>query len=179
MLELDNTNNKDTVTSFILWKSSNIGFWAHMLNWTFLNTTWQHLVYQFQILWILKVICNWQFFKQQWADYEVAIQLKENDKTVRIATLRSIMCKECLKILQTFQFVVTISCTGLYLECTGITCACALTKAIKNSLCVCVKHTACVKIYSLIIYFNSKSLVFQSIFTHTNMVSLPLESIYL
>ena len=25
---------------------------------------------------------NWQFFKQQWADYEVATELKEKDKTV-------------------------------------------------------------------------------------------------
>ena len=46
---------------------------------------------------------NWQFFKQQWADYEVATELKEKDKTVRIATLRSIMGKECLKILQTLS----------------------------------------------------------------------------
>ena len=37
---------------------------------------------------------NWQFFKQQWADYEVATELKDKDKTVRIATLRSIMGKE-------------------------------------------------------------------------------------
>ena len=46
---------------------------------------------------------NWQFFKQQWADYEVATELKEKDKTVRIATLRSIIGKECLKILQTLS----------------------------------------------------------------------------
>ena len=43
---------------------------------------------------------NWQFFKQQWADYEVATELKDKDEAVRIATLRSIMGKECLKILQ-------------------------------------------------------------------------------
>ena len=46
---------------------------------------------------------NWKFFKQQWVDYEVATELKNKDKTIRIATLRSIMGKECLKILQTLN----------------------------------------------------------------------------
>ena len=46
---------------------------------------------------------NWQFFRQQWTDYEVTTELKEKNKTDRIATLQSIMGKECLKILQTLS----------------------------------------------------------------------------
>ncbi|XP_068726382.1 uncharacterized protein [Montipora capricornis] len=42
---------------------------------------------------------NWEFFKQQWTDYEVATGLEEQHPKVRIATLRSVMGKECLQIL--------------------------------------------------------------------------------
>ena len=42
---------------------------------------------------------NWEFFKQQWTDYEVATGLEEQHPKVQIATLRSVMGKECLQIL--------------------------------------------------------------------------------
>ena len=42
---------------------------------------------------------NWDFFKQQWSDYEIAIDLDKREETVRLATLRSAMGRECLQIL--------------------------------------------------------------------------------
>ena len=42
---------------------------------------------------------SWGFFKQQWTDYEVATGLEEQHPKVRIATLHSVMGKECLQIL--------------------------------------------------------------------------------
>lgn len=41
---------------------------------------------------------NWDFFKQQWEDYEVATGLYKQDPRIRLATLRSVMGKECLQI---------------------------------------------------------------------------------
>ena len=41
---------------------------------------------------------NWDFFKQQWSDYEIATGLDKRDASVRLATLRSAM-GECLQIL--------------------------------------------------------------------------------
>ena len=41
---------------------------------------------------------NWEFFKQQWEDYEVAPGLNKQDPKIRLATLRSVMGKECLQI---------------------------------------------------------------------------------
>ena len=42
---------------------------------------------------------NWEFFKQQWSDYEIATGLDKREKSVRLATLRSAMGRECLQIL--------------------------------------------------------------------------------
>ena len=41
---------------------------------------------------------NWEFFKQQWMDYEVATGLDKKSQAVRLATLRSVMGKDCLQI---------------------------------------------------------------------------------
>lgn len=41
---------------------------------------------------------NWEFFRQQWDDYEVATGLEKQDQKIRLATFRSIMGKECLQI---------------------------------------------------------------------------------
>lgn len=41
---------------------------------------------------------NWEFFKQQWMDYEVATGLNLNPVEIRLATFRSVMGKECLQI---------------------------------------------------------------------------------
>ena len=44
------------------------------------------------------VVTNWEFFRQQWEDYEVATGLNEQSAKVRLASLRSMMGKECLQI---------------------------------------------------------------------------------
>ena len=41
---------------------------------------------------------NWEFFRQQWTDYEVATGLDKQEQKIRLATLRSVMGKECLQI---------------------------------------------------------------------------------
>ena len=41
---------------------------------------------------------NWEFFKQQWQDYEVATSLDQKSQSIRLATFRSVMGKECLDI---------------------------------------------------------------------------------
>ena len=43
---------------------------------------------------------NWEFFKQRWDDYEIAIGLRNQESQVRLSTLRSIMGSECLQILK-------------------------------------------------------------------------------
>jgi hypothetical protein len=42
---------------------------------------------------------NWDFFKPQWSDYEIATGLDKREESVRLATLRSAMGRECLQIL--------------------------------------------------------------------------------
>jgi len=41
---------------------------------------------------------NWEFFRQQWTDYEVATGLDQQEQKIRLATFRSLMGKECLQI---------------------------------------------------------------------------------
>ena len=41
---------------------------------------------------------NWNFFQSQWENYEIATQLNEKDDTIRVASLLSIMGKECFRI---------------------------------------------------------------------------------
>jgi len=43
---------------------------------------------------------NWEFFKQQWRDYEIATSLDKRDEKIRLATFRSIMGRDCVQILQ-------------------------------------------------------------------------------
>ena len=43
---------------------------------------------------------NWEFFRQQYEDYEIATELCQRQMSVRLASLRSIMGKECLQILR-------------------------------------------------------------------------------
>ena len=42
---------------------------------------------------------NLDFFRQQWGDYEIATGLDKQDDSVRFATSRSAMGRECLQIL--------------------------------------------------------------------------------
>ena len=44
------------------------------------------------------LVNNWEFFRQQWEDYEVATGLDGKSAKIRLATLRSVMGKECLQI---------------------------------------------------------------------------------
>ena len=46
------------------------------------------------------VAANWEFFRGQFEDYEIATGLDKRDARVRAATLRSVMGKECLQILK-------------------------------------------------------------------------------
>ena len=41
---------------------------------------------------------GWNFFRQQWEDFELATGLDKRSQAVRLATLRSIIGKECLEI---------------------------------------------------------------------------------
>jgi len=50
---------------------------------------------------------NWEFFRQQWTDYEVATDLETQYPKIRLATFRSIMGKDCLQI-----FLVNLTLTG-------------------------------------------------------------------
>ncbi len=42
---------------------------------------------------------NWEFFRMQWEDFEIATGLSAKTDKIRIATVRSVMGKECLQIL--------------------------------------------------------------------------------
>ena len=46
---------------------------------------------------------NWTNFKAQWEDNEIATGLREKSKNVRVATLRSVMCRDCFRILRNLQ----------------------------------------------------------------------------
>ena len=41
---------------------------------------------------------NWKFFRSQWEDFETATELNKKSAAIRIATLRSVMGKDCLRI---------------------------------------------------------------------------------
>ena len=43
-------------------------------------------------------VTNWEFFRQQWEDYELGTGLERHPESVRLATLRSVMGKDCLEI---------------------------------------------------------------------------------
>ena len=47
---------------------------------------------------------NWEFFKQQWQDYEVATGLDQKGQAIRVATFRSVMGKDCLQIFLNLNF---------------------------------------------------------------------------
>jgi len=38
---------------------------------------------------------NWNYFREQWKDYEVATGLKQKDENIQVATLRGVMGKYC------------------------------------------------------------------------------------
>ena len=49
------------------------------------------------------MLSNWKYFQQQWEDYEIATGLDKKGNKIRMATLRSIMGKECLRIFQALR----------------------------------------------------------------------------
>ena len=62
---------------------------------------------------------NWEFFKQQWQDYEVATGLDQKSQAIHVATVRSVMGKDCLQIFLNIKFgteEITITSTLSALE---------------------------------------------------------------
>ena len=49
------------------------------------------------------VAANWEFFSQQWSDYEIATGLNGKSENIRLATLRSVMGRDCLQTLLNLQ----------------------------------------------------------------------------
>ena len=43
-------------------------------------------------------VANWEFFRQQYEDYEIATGLDKRSQKIRLATLRSVMGRECMHI---------------------------------------------------------------------------------
>ena len=44
------------------------------------------------------VAANWKYSKSSWTNYYVPLELKKNDPTVQVATLKTVMGKECYQI---------------------------------------------------------------------------------
>ena len=44
------------------------------------------------------LVQNWSFFRSQWEDYEIATELNKKDEVIRVATLRSVLGKDCLHV---------------------------------------------------------------------------------
>ena len=44
------------------------------------------------------VASNWEFFKQQWSDYELATGLNKKNEVICLETIRSLMGRECLQV---------------------------------------------------------------------------------
>ena len=42
-------------------------------------------------------VTNWEFFRQQWEDYELSTGLEHLPEPARLATLHSVMGKDCLE----------------------------------------------------------------------------------
>ena len=51
-------------------------------------------------------VANWEFFRQQWEDYEIATGLDQRDQKVRLATLHSVMGKDCLQVFNNLELSV-------------------------------------------------------------------------
>ena len=47
------------------------------------------------------IISNWAYFKDSWENYTVAVELNEKDKKVQVATLLSVLGKECMQLYKT------------------------------------------------------------------------------
>ena len=49
------------------------------------------------------LLSNWTFFKHQWENYEVVTELREKSKNVRVATLISVVGRDCFRILKNLE----------------------------------------------------------------------------
>ena len=47
---------------------------------------------------------NWEFFKQQWQDYQVATALDQKSQAIHVVTFHSVMGKTCLQIFLNVNF---------------------------------------------------------------------------
>ena len=43
---------------------------------------------------------NWEYFREAWRYYAVATELTKKDKAVQVATLLTVMGKECLSVFK-------------------------------------------------------------------------------
>ena len=48
-------------------------------------------------------VANWEFFRQQYEDYEIATGLDKRSQKIRLATLRSVMGRECMQIFMNLK----------------------------------------------------------------------------
>ena len=46
------------------------------------------------------LVNNWQYFKSSWSNYEIATELYKKEKNIRVATLLSVMGKECFQVYE-------------------------------------------------------------------------------
>ena len=46
------------------------------------------------------LLSNWIFFKDQWENYKAVTGLREKSKNVRVATLLSVVGRDCFRILK-------------------------------------------------------------------------------
>ena len=49
------------------------------------------------------LLSNWTFFEDQWENYEVVTGLREKSKNVRVATLISVVGRDCFRILKNLE----------------------------------------------------------------------------
>ena len=52
---------------------------------------------------------NWQFFKEQWEDYITATKSARKDESIKAALLRTVMRRDCLKMLKSLNLSSTES----------------------------------------------------------------------
>ena len=48
-------------------------------------------------------VANWEFFRQQYEDYEIATGLDKKEQKIRLATLHSVMGRECMQIFMNLK----------------------------------------------------------------------------
>ena len=47
------------------------------------------------------IVSNWSYFKDSWENYVIAVELNEKDKKIQVATLLTVLGKECMQVYKT------------------------------------------------------------------------------